>query len=332
MSASSNPVLQRLREGWTQRRQRWALRHRRPTRHVTLHHKNVYIMPTGWGMGLGLMLLTLLLGAINYQSNMGYLLTFLVAASAVSSMFQTHASLRGVSLTVQPLPIAFVDTDLDIPLQLSNTSKQARAALAVQWAAQASEPVWMSAPGQSQQGLTLRWRPGARGWQTLPMVRITSLYPMGLFRAWAVWQPAQTLLVCPSPERMAPPWPMSAVAGGINTPLTRAHDDAAEDVRLYREGDPLKWVLWKKAAKTTPWFRRDPQTPPSSPLWLRSQDTGLSSTNARLRRLTAWVLQAHAQGAHYGVELDAQTRVEPQAGQEQLYRCLQALALWEPGR
>ena len=43
-------------------------------------------------------LLVLLLASINYQLNLGYVLTFLLAGSGVVSMHLTHATLRGLTL------------------------------------------------------------------------------------------------------------------------------------------------------------------------------------------------------------------------------------------
>ena len=50
---------------------------------VTLTQRNVYILPTRPGLMLAATLLVLLVASINYQLNLGYLLTFLLAGSAV---------------------------------------------------------------------------------------------------------------------------------------------------------------------------------------------------------------------------------------------------------
>ena len=49
---------------------------------ITLTQRNVYILPTRPGLMLALTLLVLLVASINYQLNLGYLLTFLLAGSA----------------------------------------------------------------------------------------------------------------------------------------------------------------------------------------------------------------------------------------------------------
>ena len=66
---------------------------------LTLTQRNVYILPTRAGFMLGATLLVLLVGSINYQLNLGYLLTFLLAGSAVVGMHVCHATLRGLTLT-----------------------------------------------------------------------------------------------------------------------------------------------------------------------------------------------------------------------------------------
>ena len=50
-----------------------------------------------------LTLVVLLLASINYQLNLGYVLTFLLAGSGVVSMHVTHGTLRGLTLHLRPV-------------------------------------------------------------------------------------------------------------------------------------------------------------------------------------------------------------------------------------
>jgi uncharacterized protein (DUF58 family) len=68
---------------------------------LLLTQRNVYILPTGAGWMLALTLLVLLLASINFQLNLGYLLTFLLAGSAVVGMHMCHGTLRGLTLHLQ---------------------------------------------------------------------------------------------------------------------------------------------------------------------------------------------------------------------------------------
>jgi hypothetical protein len=49
-------------------------------------------------LGLRRTLLVMLLAAINYQLNLGYALTFLLAGAGLVSMHLTHGNLRGLTL------------------------------------------------------------------------------------------------------------------------------------------------------------------------------------------------------------------------------------------
>ena len=77
---------------------------------LLLTQRNVYILPTGAGWMLALTLGVLLVASINYQLNLGYLLTFLLAGSAVVGMHICHANLRGLTLHLKPPEPHFMGT------------------------------------------------------------------------------------------------------------------------------------------------------------------------------------------------------------------------------
>ena len=73
MARPLHRVRERIRRYWIERL---------PLRDTTvLNQRNVYILPTRPGFMLGATLLVLLVASINYQLNLGYLLTFLLAGS-----------------------------------------------------------------------------------------------------------------------------------------------------------------------------------------------------------------------------------------------------------
>ena len=74
---------------------RWWLSRHPVTDTWSLSQHNIYILPTKGGWVFGLTLLVMLVSAINYQLNLGYVLTFLLAGSGIVSMHVTHSTLRG---------------------------------------------------------------------------------------------------------------------------------------------------------------------------------------------------------------------------------------------
>ncbi len=298
---------------------------------LLLTQRNVYILPTGPGWMLALTLSVLLLASINFQLNLGYLLTFLLAGCAVAGMHVCHATLRGTTLHLQPPQPQFLGHSATLQVQLASTRKSPRHAveLAVQGSGQ-----WAvtDVPAEGSARLQVAFAPTQRGLQRVPVLSAQTYFPLGTFRVWTVWRPAAQVLVYPAPEVPPPPLPGAQPAPGERAGAPSLEAGEYDGVRPYRRGDPLQRVVWKKAAQalaagSDALVSRDTQ--PASArqlLWLAHDHTGLQDLEARLSRLTAWVLLADRLGLEYGLRLPAST-VAPASGSAQRLRCLEALAL-----
>lgn len=293
---------------------------------LTLTQRNVYILPTRAGLMLGLTLLVLLVASINYQLNLGYLLTFLLAGCALVAMHVSHGTLRGLALHLIAPDAIYTGATASFVINLHNTRRRARHAIAlsVQGAAQW---VWTDVHAQASASVTLGWQPPQRGLHTLPTLSAQTLFPLGTFRVWTLWRPAAQVLVYPKPEASPPPLPANPSQGGGSPASRRTHAPGDPDgVRAYRRGDALKTILWKKAAKTGDLVSRDSLAQQQRELVLDRQHTGLSHPEQQLSRLCAWVLQAEQLGLRYGLKLGPQD-IAPDSGPAHLQRCLRTLAL-----
>src|SRR6202000_671127 len=65
---------------------------------VLVSRRRVYILPTRFGYGFGLLLLVMLLGSMNYSNSMAFLLTFLMSGLGLVSMHHTHANLVDIQV------------------------------------------------------------------------------------------------------------------------------------------------------------------------------------------------------------------------------------------
>lgn len=297
---------------------------------LLLTQRNVYILPTGAGWMLALTLLVLLLASINFQLNLGYLLTFLLAGSAVAGMHICHGTLRGLTLHLQPPEPQFLGQGAALTVQLANERRSPRRAVALavhgsgHWA-------WTDVPAQGNAQVQIAFSPSQRGLHPVPLLTAETRYPLGTFRVWALWRPAAQVLVYPAPEPGAPPLPPGEPRSG-GTGSAPSHGRTEFDgVRAYRRGDPMKLVVWKKAAQAFAsgngtLIARDAQQPHRHELWLDHAHTGLRDLETRLSRLTAWVLQADRLGLDYGLRLPGK-EIAMGHGAAQRRRCLEALAL-----
>ena len=324
----------RLLSGLRQRARHWFHQRLRRSDTLTLTQRNVYILPTAPGWMLALTLLLLLVASINYQLNLGYLLTFLLAGSAVVGMYICHANLRGLSLQLQPPDAVHAHQAVQIAVRLTSERRRVRHGIGLAVIPEHGEPpalAWTDVPAQGSAELHVAWSAPSRGQHSLPALTAQTLFPLGTFRVWTVWRPAATVLVYPAPEELPPPLPAgeahTAGAGSARVMATGEYDG----VRAYRRGDPMKTVVWKKAAQSFASGRdelvsRDALSSQRQQLWLDAQQCGGAGLEGRLSRLCAWVLMADRLGLDYGLRLPGRS-LEPDQGPLHRQRCLEALAL-----
>ena len=308
--------------------------------HVTLTQRTVYILPTRPGLMLGATLLALLVASINYQLNLGYLLTFLLAGSALVGMHVCHGTLRGLAMNLVAPTARFAGDMAAFDIKLLNEKssirhgiglsvlnpsvKSARNAGQVSWS-------WTDVPACGSSTVQVAFKPERRGLHRLPMLTAETRFPLGTFRVWTVWRPAAQVLVYPAPEAHAPPLPPGEPRSGGAANAAQAQNTGEFDgVRGYRRGDPLKLVVWKKAAKSDETGNglvvRDTQQAQRYELWLDYAQAGTGDTEQKLSRLCAWVLGADKLALDYGLRLPA-LEIKPSSGEAHKRQCLEALAL-----
>ncbi len=325
LAARLNPaaMVRRRFRGW------WMARLPR-TDTTLLTQRNVYILPTGAGWMLGVTLAVLLVASINFQLNLGYLLTFLLAGSALAGMHICHGTLRGLTLHLKAPTPHFAGDSAALEVQLTSERASPRMAIALsvqgsgQWA-------WTDVPAQGSTIVQVAFAPTRRGLHDVPVLTAETRFPLGTFRVWSVWRPAAQVLVYPAPEPHAPALPTGESTGGDAPSAQSAGSGEFDGVRAYRRGDPQKLIVWKKAAQalasgTDALVSRDTQQSQRSELWLEPGRTGLADPEARIARLTAWVLQADRLDLRYGLRLPG-TSIAQGSGFVQRLRCLEALAL-----
>ena len=294
-----------------------------------LTQRNLYILPTKAGWGFCLTLSVMLLAAINYQLNLGYALTFLLAGAALAAIHQTHGNLRRLVLHIKPPAPVFAGEPATLEIVLDNPGRERHAVGLGLYAARRHGMAFCDVPALGSSVAKLRFTPGQRGRHPLPTLLVETHFPLGLFRVWTVWRPAALALVYPAPEPAAPALPRPQ-AGSEESRLARPGSGPEFDgVRAYRRGDTVRQVVWKKAARANELVSRDTSTASATALLLDYHQAGGAPGEARLSRLAAWVLAAERAGLGFGLLLPGQ-RLAMASGQAQVRAALEALALWQP--
>ena len=314
----------------------WEARHPPRDTHA-MGQNNIYIVPSRPGLAFCATLMVLLLASINDQLSLGYMLTFLLAGAGLASMHNTHGNLRGLSLDLKPPAPVFAGEDVQLEVRLHNSGR-GRFGIGVHVLGGADKEVaWIDVPAQGHATLAVRYAAEARGLKAVPTLQIITRFPLGLFRAWSVWRPAARVWIYPRPETPAAPFPPQAASpeDAAIAVSGRLQGQDFEGVRLYRRGDSMRQVIWKKAALsleqgTPPWVR-ETQAPAGQTLWLDLRAAARPDPEARLSRLTAWVLAAEKLQAPYGLRLGRGQELPPGLGATQHQLCLEQLALAPEG-
>jgi uncharacterized protein (DUF58 family) len=310
----------------------WEGRHPRSDT-LTLTQRNVYILPTRAGCVFALTLVALLIASINYQLSLGYLLTFLLAGSGIVAMHVTHGTLRALSMHLRPPAPVFAGDPAMVECVLGSRAARPRYGIGLRLDVDGgAAPRWgwtdVAAGGQSVAQLS--FVAPRRGRLALPDVKIETRFPLGLFRAWSVWRPSASVLVYPRPEHPAAPLPTARAAGQGQTAVRQAEGGEVEGIRAYRRGDPMKLVVWKKAARALDTggelVSRDTSSSARRELWLEWSATGALAPEDRLSRLCAWVLACERAGVDWGLRLPGR-ELPPSQGEAHRRAGMEALAL-----
>ena len=292
---------------------------------LRLDRRRIYVLPTRAGLLFGLALATMLLTSINYALALGYALTFLLASVGLVSMLHTWRNLAGLTLrTGRAEPVHAGElAELGLLLHEGRGLERFAIELVVPGTAQSTR---IDVAPSSEQLVGVALPTGRRGWQAAPRMRLATTWPLGLWRAWAWWHPQARVLVLPRPETPAPPMPESGSAGTERS--GRGEDDFAA-IRPFRPGDSPRRLAWKAMARSG-----------GDALLIREYEGGSGGrlaldwdalpasldAEARLSRLTRWVIDAEAAGLQYSLSLPG-AMLPIDAGPAHRAACLEALAL-----
>lgn len=290
---------------------------------VSTHHRRIFILPTKAGLGYGAILFATLLGALNYQNNLGLFLTFLMGSIALVSMHHCWFQLLGLSLLARDGPPVFAGETARFPLRLAERRNKPRPQIEVA----GIDPFALEA-GKHVELEFARPAP-ARGPLALDGVLVQTTYPFGLFRAWTTLRPRAAVLVYPRPAVRAP------------RPRMQPHVDqrgrgdlgiGAEDFvgpRPYRPGDSPKQLDWKALARERGLVVKQFGGDQSGRAWIDwdgiQSPSALADPEQRLSLLARQVLDADALNYSYGLRLPG-VRIEPNRGGLHKHHCLGALA------
>ncbi len=315
-----------VRDRATLRVRRWA-RKRQGTDAATteLRPRRVYILPTGVGLVFGLMVLAMLLGSMNYNNNLSFILTFILIGIGFVAMHQCQRNLVGLELTFAGTDPVFAGQSIRFRVAITNQSKSARYGIRI-YHDKTESDVHDLQPGESRIFI-LPVPTDRRGWVQLERFGVRTLFPFELFRSWAWLHMDLRGLVYPDPAENPPAAPPTRVAQGHRQHDARGEEDFA-GLRKYHVGDSPRHVAWKAYARSGQLLSKQFAGADTSSQWFDFDEIDVADIETRLSILTRWIVNADRTREDYGLRIPG-CEFPPAHGDEQRRQCLEALALFD---
>ncbi len=266
----------------------------------------------------------MLLGSINYNNNLGFLLVFLLGSITLVSMIHTYRNLLGVEiLSVSATPVFSQKTVMFKFLVRAGTIQRN----AIGFKIDNEPPVFENINKKSDATIAAKVRTQSRGILKPGRTTIWTRYPLGLFHAWTVVRADISCVVYPKP--IAGPLRVAGNQGGDEADeheVQRGVDDFS-GLKHYQPGDPIGRISWKSISKGMGVFTKDFSGDSGRTIILDYGAVKTDDVEHKLSRMTDMVLKAHNMNADYGLFLPGRT-IAPDKGERHKHACLKALAVF----
>ena len=293
-----------------------------------LNPRQIYILPTRWGLLYGVMLLALLIGSINYSLSLGYFVTFLLASLGNNAILHTWRNLVHLQIEVVNAQPVFAGDIAEITVKIQELKNRARYAVAVHFVNNAEIVQDITANGTQLLKLPLDTQ--QRGYLALPRLTFYTEFPLSLFNAWAVVENPFRVLVYATPSG----------SQGITPNIDDADSEATAQIqsqyilgdedffghKRYQMGDAKSRVDWKASSRGGGMVTKQYTTAAKNALWLDWEQTHGLVFEMRVSQLTQWVIEAQKSQQAYGLKLP-HTILAPNNSHTHYHQALTALAL-----
>ncbi|MDE2309944.1 MAG: DUF58 domain-containing protein [Betaproteobacteria bacterium] len=307
----------------TQKFRIWLFRPKIESGTVTLNQRRIFILPTRQGLGFAFVLLLMLLGDINYNLSLGYVLTFLLGTTAMMTMLHAFRNMAQLEIRAGRVDAVFAGDAAQFVFHFHNSGRLPRYHL--QLRDNNGHSVAFDVPAQQNAEVKLPLPAAQRGWLSSGRLTLFNEFPLGLFHAWSYLEFDTRCLVYPKPAAPTP-LPASSAQSGMGI-LSATGDEDFAGLRSYVAGDALPRIAWKALAREQGLQVKQFSAQQGRELWLDWFLLPQLGAERKLEILTRWVLDADAQGLHYGLRLpDIELPLEQ--GTTHRSECLRALALF----
>lgn len=288
---------------------------------ILLNHGRIYILPSLPGLFYFLVIFILLIVCINYQMNLGFIVTFFLMGAAFVMLIQSYLNMVGLNVSLATIPPVFAGERARIPILLSATSGREYESLQFRF----NNEDFRLAQCYQSTTIALQCDATERGLQKLAPIKISTQFPGGLFNAWSNLKFNHTFLVYPQPAEAD-----VVIAALVKTKQSQLLNCVEgfdfNGLREYHQGDSMRRIAWKTVAAGRGWFSKEFVADQQNEIWLDWDQFHSIAKERSIRIFTRLIIDLEARGVPYGLRVPT-GEFKPKTGVEHHHQCLTALAL-----
>ncbi len=287
---------------------------------VIFDWRRIYVLPSKAGLFFAVIWFLMMLAGLNFNNNMSLMLVFLLFGLAQVVLYQTFFNIRNLRLEHVNAEPVFLGEDITLQIQLGADHDK--------WQIRSENDLSTDVTNITQEASQFRalTQSQHRGWQAVDRLKFLTRYPLGLFTCWVYCTPNAQVLVYPKPETPCPNFPHHGGEDGEKSTLVKGEE--LSSIRAYQQGDPIRDIAWKKTAQSDQTWVKEFHQIQGQHLLFDFTQMNLNNTEAKLSRMTAWVIAAEQQGANYQILLPGFDSGMG-TGDAHKHQCLKALALYQ---
>lgn len=293
---------------------------------IEINRHQLYILPTRHGLVFFAVLLLILVGAINYENSLGFMLSFLLGSLGFLGMIYTHQNINHLVVSIGRAESVFVGQEILFPVSINQMLSNIHPNIQLQ--SENSQAIQVHLVNTDNINCMLPVTAQHRGYTHVGRIKIFSEYPLGLFHAWSWLNLQSRCLVYPAPDPHHYPLRYTDESStGDNTGNKQGVDDFM-GIREYQAGDSPNHMAWKSIAKTGELQTKLFNNEASQEIIINWSDT-LETLDVELRLsiLCRMILDASEQGLKFGLKIPDSV-IPPAKGLQHKQRCLKTLALF----
>ncbi len=293
--------------------------------HHRLSNRNIFILPSKFGVSYLFAILVIFLLGTNYQNNLILLASYLFASLFFTGMLYSFFNMSKVEFQLTSQVYGYANQYISVPLKVLTGKDRYDFSFVFKnnkTSHKAELPI-------GETVVNIPFYSGKRGLHNTGRLKISSEYIFGLFTCWTNLDFDCVVTTYPEKRKFNQLQFINASqheeVNGSN--IVEGGDDFGE-LREYRTGESNAQIAWKQLARGQGRLTKTTQQELGSTIWLSLDDLPAAPIETKLEMLCFLILDQHKHGTPFGLKL-RNISIEPAVGNAHTHQCLSALAKYQ---